>query len=165
MAYFNFDNINDYEFYYCIYVKTTKHETIEKMVWSGFSFDQFNRWRWYFDYRAALEKVKNPRFHIETTFGRNVKKIEDLEKNKKNKIRACKAKITEMENKLKRVLAQESSELFSLAEHPLTVKFQKKLDDKRIELAKYQEFDLESFRRNNRWNEGTPGEETQIVST
>lgn len=149
--YFSFENIHDYEFYYSIRVKDRSHTALFKIVWTGYSFDQFTRWRWYFDYRAALEKVKNPRYHVEASFGRYVKEVEDLEKNRKNKIRACKAKITEMENKIGRALEKGKSELFDIEEHPHMIAFRKKLEQKKADLIKYQAWDLEEFRKTNNY--------------
>lgn len=81
-----------------------------------------------------------------------MKSVDKVEKNRKNKVRACKAKITEMENKLKKFLSQESGELFSLEDHPDVLKFKAKLEAKKIELQKYQEYDIESFVKNNHYN-------------
>ena len=35
----------------------------------GFTFQQFNKWKWYFEYLAALIKVQNPKWHVEANFG------------------------------------------------------------------------------------------------
>lgn len=63
--YFSFDNVQDYEYFYAITVKTDKYDSFKKIVYRGFSFECFNKWKWYFEYRAALEKIKNPRYHID----------------------------------------------------------------------------------------------------
>lgn len=40
-------------------------DIIEVYRWSGFKFTLFFKWKWYFEYRAALLRVKYPKNHID----------------------------------------------------------------------------------------------------
>ena len=64
--------------------------------WEGYSFQQYNKWQWYFRYRAALEQVKHPRNFVELAqFSYEyVPEQEELKRRMKNKLIAKKAKLT-----------------------------------------------------------------------
>ena len=87
----------------CIYLK------------KGFSFNQFMKWKWYFEYRAALYKVQNPRHYVEYQWSsyNYVPEREELIKRCKNKIIHAKGKITQCENSL-RLAKQHWNELFPI---------------------------------------------------
>lgn len=79
----------------------------------------YDRWRWYFEYRAALLKVKHPKSYVQLNQGNYEYVLPDDELRIKleNKIRAAKCKITEFNRKLKKLI-DSWSELFPIEEHP-----------------------------------------------
>lgn len=42
-------------------------DVIEFLQWGGYKFEQFAKWRWYFDYRVALLRVRYPKNYIYAT--------------------------------------------------------------------------------------------------
>jgi len=42
---------------------------IEGLFWENLTFEVRNKWNWYFEYRAALLKIKHPKSYIETYWG------------------------------------------------------------------------------------------------
>jgi vacuolar-type H+-ATPase subunit I/STV1 len=67
--------------------------------------DFYFRWEWYFKYRAALLRVKNPKNYTELIQGtyEYTPKTQELQKRVQDKIRGKKAKITQVKNQLKKV--------------------------------------------------------------
>jgi len=144
--YFSFDNINDWVFYRVVVAidKASRNNIFWKR-WD-FPYSMVVKWDWYFKYRAALVQVQNPRAEVHVYMGRELKSPVDLEKNKKNKVRACKAKITEMKNKLQRAYAKAAeTELFGIDDHPHVVNWKARLEKKEAELLKYQETDVNEY--------------------
>ncbi|ARK13024.1 hypothetical protein A6C57_23295 [Fibrella sp. ES10-3-2-2] len=70
--------------------------------WKDFNFHQFNKWKWFFRYRAALAQVKHPTRFVEiATFSYTyVPSAEELRKRLKDRLTAKKAKLTTYLNKL-----------------------------------------------------------------
>jgi hypothetical protein len=66
----------------------------------GFTFQQFNKWKWYFEYRAALIKVQNPKWHVEAMHGNYdwLPPIEQRIIDLKNKIAGKRREITKWTN-------------------------------------------------------------------
>jgi hypothetical protein len=98
------------------------------------------KWMWYFNYRAALYQVKNPRAVIVIDHGiyDHVPKEEFLAKILRDKIRNRKGKITEWEGKVKRFKENWNS-LFPIEENP---SYKSALA--RIERAKQEKENLEA---------------------
>ena len=61
----------NYSFYYKIgcYTKSGGGELLESLTWENMTFEVRTKWNWYFEYRAALLKIKNPKSHIEQFWG------------------------------------------------------------------------------------------------
>ena len=76
------------------------------LIWKGYTFDQFMRWMWYFEYRAALIKVQNPRADVKVDVFDYEAKGEDLAKILQNRIKGKKSNITKNQNKLDGVKAE-----------------------------------------------------------
>lgn len=75
---------------------------IDYLQWKDMSLQQVTKWRWYFDYRAALLKVKYPRSKVEFTVSQyepNQKTIADF---LKDKIKGKKRMITKLKNEIQR---------------------------------------------------------------
>jgi len=85
----------------------------------GFTFERFNRWRWYFRYLEARFQIENPRRLVELQIFNythlNEKEVHRI--NLKNKLRSAKAKVTEWTNKIER-FRQGYNELFPIEEYP-----------------------------------------------
>lgn len=69
------------------------------LIWDDMPFEMLKRWKWYFEYRAALLKVQYPRIRVELTTGVSEKK-RDLATVYKNRIISGKGEITKWKNKL-----------------------------------------------------------------
>jgi hypothetical protein len=84
--------------------------------WENLSWEVRNKWGWYFKYRAALAQVQNPRAHVEMAWGTTPKpNAEQI--TRQNKVRAKKAKITEISNKMRK--AREAwRDIFPITDHP-----------------------------------------------
>lgn len=95
-------NIADRVHYFNIKVKNENRETVEFLSWSGLRFDLRMKYDWYFKYRAALLQVKYPKFQIDVFWGNEPAHGKTLEQIRASKIRAKKAKITEIKNKLQK---------------------------------------------------------------
>lgn len=123
------------KFYIVIRVTNLKHEQIYFKIWDNMPFEMANKWNWYFKYIAALLQVKYPKFKVELTPGSEIAEPDSIiaERHATNKIRAKKAKITEIENKIK--LARENwNDLFPIYDHPSYKKAVEKLNTLKNEL-------------------------------
>ncbi len=129
------------------FVKIRKHSSgksvLANVVYykTDMTFEFFMKWKWYFEYRAALLRVKEPRAYVEYIHG-NYEYIlpEDIYRAKlKNLIRAAKSERTQV----RRAIANAKrnwSEMFPIEEHPkwgATIAkleyYQKRLNDLLVE--------------------------------
>lgn len=87
-------------FYIKVFSGRYSGDTIEYLCWKGLTNDQFIKWSWYFEYRAALLRVKYPKNRIDT--GRIEEPLTPkVEKDLiAKKIKAQRSKVTKYENKL-----------------------------------------------------------------
>lgn len=106
-------------------------DIIEVLRWEDLPFRLALRWHWYFEYRAALMKVKYPRHEVDHRWGHMEPSEVQMERMKRNKEIARKRKITELENKLKR-MRENWNELFPVEEHPLFKSLKYKLNKYKI---------------------------------
>lgn len=117
------------------------YDTIEKVVWDGLPNDLMIRWRWYFEYRQALLKVKYPRKKVELIHFRYQPETqtekEQAATRLKNLISARKRKITEVSRKIEE--AKESwTELFPIEAHPNYQRAMEKLFRLKNEMQEYK---------------------------
>jgi hypothetical protein len=110
-------NAFDVVHYFNIKAKNENRETIEFLSWSGLRFDLRMKYDWYFKYRAALLQVKYPKFQIDVFWGNEPAQGKTLEQIQQGRIRAKKAKITEIKNKLEKARLNWSS-LFPIEDDP-----------------------------------------------
>lgn len=108
------------------------------------TIDFFLKWKWYFEYRVALIRVKNPRSFIELSYEPYeyiLPKDKYKEKVKSNYISA-KRKLTKFINKLT-IIQENWNELFPIEEHPDWIKINEKLEyyQKQLKISK-SEYDL-----------------------
>ena len=96
----------------------------------------YSRWRWYFEYRAALLKVEYPKSFVQLNQG-NYEYIlpdDELRLKLENKIRAAKGKITEFNRRLTN-LSNNWNELFPIEQHPDWTKIVQKNDYYKLQLS------------------------------
>ena len=137
---------NDHRYYFIVVVRNRCFQCVDSLRWDQLTFPMAIKWRWYFEYRAALMKVQNPLYRVEFHWGKEMAATKSLEQNRNNKIRACKAKITEMNNKLKAFLVDKSSkELFSYEDHPSVLKYQERLEKYKQKLILLEETPIEKI--------------------
>lgn len=125
-----------------IMYKTNPSTPSIRLFWDGFTFERFNRWRWYFEYRKALLQVQYPKMRTEITWGRyepETRTDRQIAAGRVlNLIRARKRKATEIQNKMKQ--AKESwCELFPIEQDAAWLKAQSKLFSVKADQARLQE--------------------------
>ncbi|MEX6691236.1 hypothetical protein QTN47_27250 [Danxiaibacter flavus] len=102
---------------------------------SGFRFEAFMKWCWYFDYLAASYKVSNPRHYVNVDKGNYdyLPPVQERIKEVKGKIAGKRRKLSEYENKL---MQAESSwrELFSITDDPMYKRALAKIEALRSQL-------------------------------
>lgn len=130
-------NAFDVVHYFNIKAKNENRETIEFLSWSGLRFDLRMKYDWYFKYRAALLQVKYPKFQIDVFWGNEPAQGKTLEQIQQGRIRAKKAKITEIKNKLQRAKENWSC-LFPIEEDVIYRKAVAKVN--RLELELIEEY-------------------------
>lgn len=98
-------------------------------------FEVICKWKWYFEYRAALYKVNNPKHVVELTTGSYdfVPTIDQEKKRLRDKIAGKKATITKYENLLKKAI-ETWNQLFPIEEDPLYKKCVLKIEKLKCEL-------------------------------
>jgi len=112
-----YDAVNDSTFWVAIVIEERLGgPRIGFLKWENLTWDVRNKWGWYFKYRAALAQVQNPRAYVDMRWGITPKPKSDLI-DLQNKIRAKKAKITEISNKME-VVRSNWREMFPVTEHP-----------------------------------------------
>ena len=97
------------------------------------TFELFNRWKWFFRYRAALIQVQHPKQFVELEFIK-VKFTPDLQvllKRAKDKFIGAKATLTKYQNK-KKEMEDNWNELFPIEQHPKYMFVMDKIDEYEI---------------------------------
>ena len=76
------------------------HTILKTLFWKNYTFAQYARWSWYFEYRFALLRVQYPKNRIDNICYKN--DLNDSQKKDllKNKISAKKRKLTIFKSKL-----------------------------------------------------------------
>lgn len=123
--------------YFIIKVFDSHRTLIELKEWQNLYYHTLCNWRWYFDYRAALLKLKYPKYTVDCFWGHypshGPQHIDQL----KNRIRSKKAKITEIKNKIKSV-QNEWDEIFPLEDDLIYKQVMSKLKRFEFELIEMQ---------------------------
>lgn len=115
-----------------------------ELVWRMLPHEVLIKWRWYFDYRAALYKVQNPRKYVEIKAGwESLEAIDPIAHKKlrlSRQITACKGKVTEWIRKVERAVEMmgQRSPLFPVENDPAYQAAMAKVGAKRQELAELQ---------------------------
>lgn len=131
-------------YHYTIYLYTKKFggKFVKKLRWEGYTLEWSVKWRWYFEYRAALLKVQNPRYTVEQSWGTFVPKVvQDIRvveiKKLKKDITTAKRMRTKFFNAIKKYKIQELKTLIPNWENPDYLKANMKFsfyDNKLLEL-------------------------------
>lgn len=125
--------------------------SIVRQIWQGYSFDQQVRWRWYFEYRAALAKIVYPKLDVEYSWGKYLRTPDDIEKNLQNRIISAKRSITTFENKILQTIARINIEqrgmLFKQDPEldPTILELRRRLKNKQIALEELLTIKVEDF--------------------
>jgi hypothetical protein len=100
-----------------------------------FPFEIFMKWKWYFDYRAALYKIQHPKHRVDLMTGSYdyLPPAETAIRNMQNKITAKKRVISKYRNKIQ-MAKNEWDELFPIEEYPLYKKAMEKIKRTQTEL-------------------------------
>lgn len=143
MTHLKFEIINKLPYKrYGVSITSSKfsHGGDDKLLYKnkGFTLEQFVKWKWYFEYRAALYKIQNPKLHIEVQqtqyFDLPEKHIR--EKDLKNKIKSAKGDITKIKNKIRK-FKDKGGDLFPES-NPSYQKALTKLNYKKDLLSNYE---------------------------
>lgn len=127
--------VNNVAHFYSIKVYDMQRNMVECVIWDSLKWHVRLKYDWYFKYRAALFQVKYPKNKVDVSWGNIPLLTKEEEENirLKNTIRAKKAKITELKNKLQ--LARDNwNLLFPIEEDVLYIKCVAKIKEKENEL-------------------------------
>lgn len=119
-------------------------ETVEFLLWEDLPVKVAIKWRWYFEYRAALLKVKYPKYHVEHRWGRMDPSEQQAERIHRNKHIALKGKITKITNKIIQLdsdleaMKQNWSQIFPVEDDPVFIGMIGKLNNYQIDLIEMQ---------------------------
>lgn len=106
---------------------------LEVHRWEGYKFSQFIKWKWYFEYRVALLRVKYPKNHIDARqFDEPLTPKAEAEI-LKSKISAQKGQVTKIKNAIERA-ERNWDQLFPIEDDQYYQKAQEKLYKAEIEL-------------------------------
>ncbi|HLW38896.1 MAG TPA: hypothetical protein VKX31_00800 [Brumimicrobium sp.] len=126
-------NIADRVHYFNIKAIANNRETVEFLSWSNLRWELRLKYDWYFKYRAALLQVKYPKFDIQIFWGNEPAQGKMLAMIQQGKIKAKRAKITEIKNKLEKAKKNWCS-LFPIEDDPTYQRAIEKLQGVETEL-------------------------------
>ena len=136
-----------YLFYHKIEVYAGDHygyDQIHFMIWKDLPWFIMCKYKWYFDYRAALLKVNYPKFKVDHTWGKYEKKGKSRMEHLKTKYAAAKGQVTKMENQIAKA-EKNWNKLFPIEDNPGYQKYLVKLSDKKKQLTAIQN-DIENLK-------------------
>ena len=69
-------------YYFSINLMTKKFggESLKYLRWEGYRLEWLTKWKWYFDYRAALLKVENPKYDVVCNWGKFETEVKEDQK-------------------------------------------------------------------------------------
>lgn len=115
------DNSKEFRFFVKIRKDSNHVAALAKVLYykTDMTFEFFMKWKWYFEYRAALLRVKEPRAFVEYIHGSYEYVLpEDKYRIKlKNLIRAAKSERTQVRRAIENA-KRNWSEMFPIEEHP-----------------------------------------------
>lgn len=107
--------------------------------WKDLPFKTYMKFQWYFQYRAALIKVQNPKLFVEICpfqYDYVPSKVQQL-KRLQDKLKSAKAKRTEWANKVERYKA-EWNRLFPVEEDPIYQAAMIKINEKEQSIIDFE---------------------------
>lgn len=141
-----FEYLHDYYFLVKVYdPRGQAYGLITHLQWKDMSLNHLSRWQWYFDYRAALLKVKYPRSKVEISTGQTKPCTKSVENFFKDKIAGKKRMITKISNAIEKYKEYKiRTDIFGIENDTELPKAEAKLEKYKIELAEVQK-DFEEF--------------------
>jgi hypothetical protein len=141
-------HVNDKRYF--VKVRGGKQQALAETIYyrNEMTFEFFIKWRWYFEYRAALYRVNNPRHFVDISHGgyEYIPPRVELIKMLKNKITNRKGKVTQWDCCISK--AKETwSELFPIEDDQMFQKAVAKLNKAKLELEQ-MEAELENILNN-----------------
>lgn len=131
-------HVQDQTFYFRIVGRDEKYNSQTLKVWEGFRFTTFNKYMWYFRYRAALFQILHPRWKIDTFWGgKPIPRRGHNIKHLKGKIAARKAHLTKYKNILYNLKAN-WCEIFPIEENPRYINSINKINSSALELKRLE---------------------------
>lgn len=128
---FETDNTKETRIFVKISFNEKGNSALRKTVYfrNEMRVDFFIRWRWYFEYRAALLRVKHPKAFVELSHGpyEYILPEQEYREKVKNRYLSDKRQLTKFENKLN-AIRKNWNELFPIEENPDWIKVTKKLE-------------------------------------
>lgn len=123
-------------YYITVYDSPYPYNVLETFKWDNMSFDLFCKYRWYFEYRYALLRVKYPKFRIDhSQLKRDLNKVEKKDF-LRNRLIGKKRNITKWKNRLN-IYIKSWNSLFPIEDDEPYLKSVakiKRLEDELIEL-------------------------------
>ncbi|WP_148043585.1 hypothetical protein [Chryseobacterium sp. G0240] len=106
-----------YFFEAIVYTKRFGGTFVEKKYWYGYNIEWFQKWKWFFNYSAALLQIKYPKYDVDVKWGaKKPELIEDFnvlkQRKAKKDLTTCKRMITKYENAISQFIELEQRELF-----------------------------------------------------
>jgi hypothetical protein len=124
-------NKTEYRFFVKIIIHKTRCSPADKVEYfrNDMTLEFYNKWEWYFNYRAALLKVQNPKLYVNYEHGvyNYILPEEQYKEKVKNKYISSKRQITIYEKRIKAITGK-WNELFPIEDHPDWKKVTAKLD-------------------------------------
>ena len=129
-----------YLFYHRIQVHEGEHwgyDIIESLIWKELPWALMCKYKWYFEYRAALLKVKYPKYKVNHDWGKYKKDGKSKLQHLKAKESAAKGQVTKMKNQIEKA-EKNWNKLFPIKDNIIYQKNLKKLDEKQEKLKELQ---------------------------
>lgn len=130
----NFPTAYEINFNHKIVLFDGHHTRLKTIFWRGYTFAQYTRWAWYFQYRYALLRVEYPKNRIDNICYQT--ELSDFQTKNliKNKISSKKRKITILKNNLDDMVKKWSS-LFSMDDDYKIIQFRMAIKQAEQELS------------------------------
>lgn len=130
-------NVGEKVYWVIITLRNTKTGDSQKLRWADLPWPVRAKWDWYFKYRAALAQVQHPRWDVHLAWGSDIATPVQAATHRRNVLRARKAKITEIANKLERA-RREWKQMFPIENEAFWQKATAKLERLKGELAELE---------------------------
>ena len=129
-----------YLFYHRIQVHEGEHhgyDIIETLIWKELPWTLMCKYKWYFEYRAALLKVKYPKYKVNHDWGKYKKDGKSKLQHLKSKESAARGQVTKIKNDLSKA-EKNWNKLFPITDNIMYRKKVEKLKDKQVQLEQIQ---------------------------